>query len=158
MFKKIKSFLLLSLATIMLLSSTTVAFAQSDPMPGYNNEYGKENYMYFPDSLYVKAGSKVQLKSSLTTNGSFYQKGLKLSGFSLVLDSDKIPSARFNLEVYVKSKKNETFTRTFKYDTPVDAISISSLPNFYDDSYVTVTLVARDDLYLSSYRFVSNLN
>lgn len=153
MLKKIKSFLLLSLATIMMLSCTTVAFAQSDLMPGYNNAYGKESYLYFPDSLYVKAGSKVELKSTLTTNGSFYQKGMKLSGFSMVLDTKKIPSARFSLEVYVKSKKNETFSRTFKFDTPTNAISISSLPNFYDDSYVTVTLVAKDDLYVLGYDF-----
>jgi hypothetical protein len=158
MLKKFKSFLLLSLATIMMLSCTTVAFAQSDPTPGFNNAYGKESYSYYPDFLFVKAGSRVELKSSLTTNGSFYQKGLKLSGFSIVLNTDKIPSARFNIEVFVKSTKNQTFTRTFKYDTPVDAASISSLPNFYDDSYVSVTLYAKDDLYVSSYGFVSNLN
>ncbi|WP_312502405.1 hypothetical protein [Lacrimispora sp.] len=158
MFKKIKSFFLLSLATIMMLSCTTVAFAQSDLMPGYNNKYGNESYMYFPDSLYVKAGSKVVLKSTLTTNGSFYQKGLKLSGFTVGLDTDKIPSARFNLEVFAKSKKNETFSRTIKFDTPVDSAAINTLPNFYDDSYVTITLVARDDLYVSNYWFISNLN
>jgi hypothetical protein len=50
MFKKIKSFLLLSLATIMMLSCTTVAFAQSDPTPGFNNAYGKESYIF---SLFI---------------------------------------------------------------------------------------------------------
>ncbi len=67
------------------------------------------SYMYFPASLYVKAGSKVELKSTLTTNGGYYLKGMKLSGFSVVLDTDKIPSARFNLEVFVKSKKMKRF-------------------------------------------------
>ncbi len=155
MFKKIKSFLLLSLVTIMMLSCTTVAFAQSDLMPGYNNKYGNENYMYFPDSLFVKAGSKVVLKSTLTTNGTFYQEGMHLSHFSIVL-GDKKPPARFSFEVYVKSKKNETYSRTFKFDNPVDAATIGPLPNFYDDSYITVTLVAKDDLYVSSYWFLSN--
>ena len=149
MLKKFKSFFLLSLVTVMMLSGTTVAFAQSDILPMPGNKYESESYMYYPDTLYVKAGTEVVLKSLLTTDGHFFQKGMDLSNFFVIIDTDKTPSASFSLKFDVVSIKKET-SHTIKNFSNV-TYGQSLVPNFYNNSNVTVTLVAKSDLYISSY-------
>lgn len=149
MLKKLKRFTLLSLVNIMMLLSTTIAFAQSDIYPIGNNTYNYESYMYHPNDLYVKAGSKVVLKSLLTTNGSFYLKALDTGSITVVLGTDKIPTASFDLEFDAKSTKNERTHTVRKFNNVT--YGNTNIPNFYNDSFATITLVAKSDLYIASY-------
>lgn len=149
MLKKLKRFTLLSMAFVMMLSCATVSFAKSDVYPIGKPEYKYESYMYHPDDLYVKAGSKVVLKSLLTTDGSFYLKALDTGSITVVLGTDKIPTASFDLEFDVKSTKNETTHTVRKFNNVT--YGNTNIPNFYNDSFATITLVAKSDLYIASY-------
>lgn len=90
------------------------------------------------------------LKGTRTTDGSFYQKGLNSTTFAIEFDTTKTPSASYKLYVDVVSRKGEEkhYIKSF-YN--VNGYGFMNVPNFYEDSWFTVTVVPINDLYISSY-------
>ena len=138
--KVFKNFIVFSLAAVLLFSQASTALAIDSN--------------YYPDSLYVRAGSEAILKGTNTTDGSFYVKPMSSATFAILFDTAKAPSTSFSLSIRIVSRKGEVKHLFKNYYNVTDFAQIT-VPSLYDGAWYTVTIDEYKDLYIKSY---SNFN